>query len=87
MVYVTVAILSYGYLVTWRFCIWRFCNMAVLYVAVLYPHRIGDIFSLYILYVYTIYVYVYIYISGLLKVREPGNRVPSHLAKVAARNH
>ena len=26
-----------------------------------------------------------IYISGLLKVREPGNRVPSHLAKVAAR--
>ena len=38
-VYVTVAILSYGYLVTWRFCIWRFCNMAVLYVAVLYPHR------------------------------------------------
>ena len=38
IVYVTVAILSYGYLVTWRFCMWRFCNMAVLYVAVLYPH-------------------------------------------------
>ena len=32
-------------------------------------------------------VYVNIYTSGLLKVREPGNRVPSHLAKVAARNH
>ena len=37
IVYVTVAILSYGYLVTWRFCMWRFCNMAVLYVAGLYP--------------------------------------------------
>ena len=35
----------------------------------------------------TIEIYIYIYISGLLKVREPGNRVPSHLAKVAARNH
>ena len=32
-------------------------------------------------------VYVYVYNSGLQKVREPGNRVPSHLAKVAARNH
>ena len=32
-------------------------------------------------------VYIYIYISGLLKVRDPGSRAPSHLAKVAARNH
>ena len=30
---------------------------------------------------------MYIYISGLLKVREAGKRLPSHLAKVAARNH
>ena len=42
IVYVTVAILSYGGFVTWRFCMWRFCNMAVLYVAVLYPHRSGQ---------------------------------------------